>query len=306
MKREEFSIHDSVSGLWDKLEGWLDAFILKLPNLAVAILVIVSFYFIARALKKISYKVIFKKMHQESIKQILSKLIYSIVLLIGFFIALGVLQLDKVLTSVLAGAGVMGLVIGFALQGTLSNTVSGFMLSFQPKVRIGDYIETQGLSGYVEQISLRNVTLRQPDNDYVIIPNKNLVENPFTNYSWTKRSRITVSSRVDYSADLDMVENLIMKIINENFDQHQNEGAEFFYTEFGKSSINFVIRFWIESQQPKPILEAKHKAIKLIKKNLDEVGIKIPFPIRTIDFNYCNLETNFSQEESEELKNKNK
>lgn len=284
MTKEKFTVHDSVSGLWDKLEGWLDAFILKLPNFAVAILVIIVFYFIAKGLKKFSYKVLFKKMHQESIKQILSKLIYSTVILIGFFIALGVLQLDKVLTSVLAGAGVLGLAIGFALQGTLSNTVSGFMLSFQPKVRIGDYIESQGISGYVEQISLRNVTLRQPDNDYVIIPNKNLVENPFTNYSWTKRSRIDVSSRVDYKADLQKVEDLVVKILDENFEQKQNEGVEFFYTEFGKSSIKFVTRFWIESQKPKPKLEAQHKAIKLIKKTFEEAGVNIPFPIRTMDF----------------------
>lgn len=302
MSQEKFTINDSVSGLLDKLEGWLDAFILKLPNFAVAILVIIIFYFIAKGLKKFSHKVLFKKMHQESIKQILSKLIYSTVILIGFFIALGVLQLDKVLTSVLAGAGVLGLAIGFALQGTLSNTVSGFMLSFQPKVRIGDYIESQGISGYVEQISLRNVILRQPDNDYVIIPNKNLVENPFTNYSWTKRSRISVSSRVDYKVDLQKVEDLVVKIIAENFEQKQNEGVEFFYTKFGKSSIKFITRFWIESQKPKPKLEAQHKAIKLIKKNFEEAGINIPFPIRTMDFGYNNLQMNSREEKSEEVK----
>ncbi len=284
MTKEKFTVHDSVSGLLDKLEGWLDAFILKLPNFAVAILVIIIFYFIARGLRRFSYKVLFKKMHQESIKQILSKLIYSTVILIGFFIALGVLQLDKVLTSVLAGAGVLGLAIGFALQGTLSNTVSGFMLSFQPKVRIGDYIESQGINGYVEQISLRNVTLRQPDNEYVIIPNKNLVENPFTNYSWTKRSRITINSRVEYKVDLQRVEDLVVKIIADNFEQKPNEDVEFFYTEFGKSSVKFITRFWIESQKPKPKLEAQHKAIKLIKKNFEEAGINIPFPIRTMDF----------------------
>ena len=290
MSKGKFTINDSISSLWDKLDGWLDAIILKLPNFVVAILVMVIFYFIAKGLKKISHKVLFKKMHQESIKQILSKLIYSTVILIGFFIALGVMQLDKVLTSVLAGAGVLGLAIGFALQGTLSNTVSGFMLSFQPKVRIGDYIETQGISGYVEQISLRNVTLRQPDNDYVIIPNKNLVENPFTNYSWTKRSRISISCRVAYQDDLQKIEDLVVKIITKAFEQKENEGVEFFYTEFGKSSVKFITRFWIESQKPKPKLEAQHKAIKLIKKNFDEVGINIPFPIQTMDFGYNKLQ----------------
>lgn len=305
MEDTKFTIHDAISGLWTKLDGWLDAIILKLPNLIVAILIMVIFYFIAKGLKKFAHKVLFKRVSDESIKQVLSKLIYAIVLLIGFFIALGVMQLDKVLTSVLAGAGVMGLAIGFALQGTLGNTVSGFMLSFQPKVRIGDFIDAQGNIGYVEEIDLRNVTLRQPDNDYVIVPNKIFAENPFTNYSWTERGRISVSCGVGYEDDLEKVENLVVKIISENFEQRANEGVEFFFTEFGDSSINFMVRFWITSQKPKPKYEAQHKAIKLIKKHFDEAGINIPFPIRTLDFakNKLRMEPQEQQSNSEEKNN---
>lgn len=284
MTKDKFSINDSVSGLWDKLDGWLDAIILKLPNFAVAVLVLVIFYFVAKGIRKLSYKVLFQKISEESVKQMLCRIVYAIVLLIGFFIALGVMQLDKVLTSVLAGAGVVGLAIGLALQGTLSNTFSGLMLSFLPKVRIGDFIETQDKSGYVDEINLRNITIRQTDNDYVIIPNSVFIENPFTNYSLSPRSRVDVSCGVGYESDLQKVEDLVTKIISENFEQKPNEGVEFFYKEFGDSSINFVTRFWIESTKPKPKLEAQHKAIKLIKKNFDEVGINIPFPIRTLDF----------------------
>ena len=281
---QKFSINDSISNLWDKLDGWLDAIILKLPNFAVAILVMVVFYFIAKGIRKFSYRVLFRKITEESIKQMLSRIMYAIVLIIGFFIALGVMQLDKVLTSVLAGAGVVGLAIGLALQGTLSNTFSGLMLSFLPKVRIGDFIEAQDKSGYVDEINLRNITLRQTDNEYVIIPNSIFIENPFTNYSLSDRSRIDVSCGVGYESNLQKVEDLVTKIISENFDQKENEGVEFFFTEFGDSSINFVTRFWISSTKPKPKLEAKHKAIMLIKKNFDEAGINIPFPIRTLDF----------------------
>lgn len=284
MNSNKFSLDDSISNLIDKLDGWLDAFILKLPNLAVAILIMLVSYFIAKGIKRVSRQFLFKKISDESVKQMLSKIIYAVVMLIGFFIALGVMQLDKILTSVLAGAGVMGLVIGLALQGTLSNTVSGLMLSFQPKVRVGDFIEAQGNSGYVEEIDLRTVTVRQPDNDYVIIPNKIFVENPFINYSWSKRSRVEISCGVGYESDLQQVEDLVLKIISENFEQNESEQVEFFFTEFGDSSINFVVRFWVESVKPKPKLEAKHKAIKLIKTNFDKVGINIPFPIRTMDF----------------------
>jgi len=214
----------------------------------------------------------------------LGKLIFAATILIGFFIALGVMDLDKALTSVLAGAGVVGLAIGLALQGTLGNTVSGLVLSFLPKVRIGDYIESGDKKGYVSEISLRNIVIRQTDNEYVIIPNSTFVDNPFTNYSWSDRSRIDVSCGVGYEDDLEKVEQLVTKIISDNFEQRENEGVEFFFTEFGDSSINFVTRFWIESTKPKPKLAAQHKAIKLIKKYFDAEGINIPFPIRTLDF----------------------
>lgn len=281
---KNFSINDSISNLWEKLDGWLDALILKLPNFAVAILVMIAFYFIAKGLRKLSNRVLFRKISEASVRQMLSRIVYAVVLLIGFFIALGVMQLDKVLTSVLAGAGVVGLAIGLALQGTLSNTFSGLMLSFLPKVRIGDYIETQDIHGYVDEINLRNITLRQPDNDYVIIPNSVFIENPFTNYSLSPRSRVDVSCGVGYESDLQKVEDLVVKVMGENFEQKQNEEIEFFFTEFGDSSINFVTRFWIDCIKPKPKLAAQHKAIKLIKKNFDEAGINIPFPIRTLDF----------------------
>ncbi|NGX85045.1 mechanosensitive ion channel family protein [Aequorivita sp. KMM 9714] len=297
MALQNFSVSESVSNLWNKLDGWLDAIILKLPNMAVAIIVMVIFYFIAKGVKKFAHDVLFRKMSDESIKQVLSKSFYAAVLLIGFFIALSVLQLDKMLTSILAGAGVMGLAIGFALQGTLSNTVSGFMLSFQPKVRIGDFVETQDHSGFVEEIDLRNVTLRQTDNDYLIVPNKMFVENSFINHSWTKRTRITVECGVGYEEDLQKVEDLVIKIISANFEQNRNEEVEFFFNEFGDSSINFITRFWIDSQSPKPVLAAKHKAIKLIKKNFDEAGINIPFPIRTLDFGKNKLQMATNKEE---------
>ncbi len=280
----KFSVNDSISNLWDKLDGWLDAIILKLPNFAVAVLVMVIFYFIAKGLKKFSYKILFRKIADESVKQMLSKIVSAVIILIGFFVALGVMQLDKVLTSVLAGAGVVGLAIGLALQGTLSNTFSGLMLSFLPKVRIGDFIDAQGKTGYVDEINLRNVTIRQTDNEYVVIPNSVFIENPFTNYSLSHRSRVDVSCGVGYESDLQKVEDLVTKIISENFEQQKNEEVEFFFTEFGDSSINFVTRFWVESTKPKPKLEAQHKAIKLIKKNFNEAGINIPFPIRTLDF----------------------
>ncbi len=288
---EKFSVNDAVANVWNKLDGWLEAIILKLPNLAVAILVMVLFYFGGRMVGRFSRKVLFQKIKQESVRIMLGKIVFATMLLIGFFIALGIMELDKLLTSVLAGAGVVGLAIGLALQGTLSNTFSGLALSFLPKIRIGDFIKTGDIEGFVAEITLRNIVLRQPDNDYVIIPNSHFIINPFTNYSWTARSRIDVSCGVAYDTDLEMVEELVVRLIGDNFPHSQSEEVEFFYTEFGDSSINFVVRFWIDCVKSKQKFAGEHKAIKLIRKHFKEEGINIPFPIRTLDFGMNTLET---------------
>ncbi len=282
--KEKFSVNDAISDLWTKLDGWFDAIILKLPNLVVAILVLVIFYFLAKGIRSLGNKFLYQKISDEAIRQMVSKIIFSVILLIGFFVALGVMQLDKVLTTILASAGVVGLAIGLALQGTLSNTFSGLMLSFQPKIRLGDFIETNGFQGYVTEISLRNVAIRQTNNEYVVIPNSTFIDSPFTNYSLTDRSRVDVSCGVGYEDDLEKVEKLVLDIIKENFPPVEDEEIDFFFTEFGDSSINFVTRFWINSIKPKPKLAAQHKAIMLIKKKFDAEGINIPFPIRTLDF----------------------
>ena len=281
----KFNFKEALNKLLEKLSVWMDAIILKLPNFLVAIIVMVAFYFLAKAISRTSKKYLFNKIEQESIKDLSAKFVFGFIVLLGFFLALGIMDLDKVLTSVLAGAGVAGLAIGLAVQATLSNSVSGIMLSFIPSLRIGDYVDTNGYSGFVSEINLRSIVLRKPDNNYVVIPNSKIVDNPFTNYSLTNRSRIAVSCGIGYESDLQKVEDLVKKILIDEFPQKENEGVEFFYTEFGDSSINFVARFWIDLKKKKHLLEAQHKAIKLIKERFDAEGVNIPFPIRTLDFN---------------------
>lgn len=285
----KFSIQDSISKLWDKLDGWLDAIILKLPNIVMAILVMIVFYFIARGLRKLFKRVLLKRISQVSIQDIISKTVFISVILIGFFVALGVLELDKVLTSILAGAGVLGLAVGLALQGTLSNTFGGLLLSFMPKIKINDYIQNGDTSGFVEEITLRNIVIKTPQNNTVVIPNSSFVDNAFTNYSLKKRGRVFVSCGVGYESDLQDVEDLTVKVIGENFKQHKGEEIEFFYTEFGDSAINFTVRFWADVINIKQESAARHKAIKLIKQQFDAKNINIPFPIRTLDFGKNNL-----------------
>ena len=283
-EKTNFDLSNAISGIWDKLASWLDSLILNLPNFILAVLVFIVFIFVAKYISRLLNKILLKRSIQHSVRDISIKIIKLLIIYVGFFIALGLLNLDKLLTSILAGAGVAGLAIGLALQGTLSNTVSGVILSFLPEIQIGDWVETNGYAGEVLEVNLRNIVIKQGDNNHVIIPNTKIVEDSFKNYSSTKRSRVMVNCGVGYESDLEKVQEITVNAIYEIFKQNRNEEVEFAYEGFGDSSINYVVRFWTDVTKQRDILFAKHKAILAIKKAYNENDINIPFPIRTLDF----------------------
>lgn len=281
--KEQFNT--ALSNLVDKLKGWFNAIIENIPNFILAILVMLISYFVSKYVSKIVKKLISSRVHQESIKNAISKLAAIIIVALGLFIALGVLNLGKALTSILAGAGVVGLAIGLALQNTLANTFAGLILSFRKKIEIGHWVETTGFSGEVMDINLKDFTLKESDNNIVIIPNKTILNNPLKNYSLTTKMRISIECGVGYESSLETVKHLTKTTIANSFNHIKStDEVEFYYTEFGGSSINYICRFWIDSENMVEKLKAKTKAIIEIKKAYDKENINIPFPIRTLQF----------------------
>jgi len=281
--KEQFNT--ALGNLVSKLEGWFNTIIEYIPNFILAILVMVASYFAAKYISRFVSKLVSKKVNQQSITTAISRVTAVVVVALGLFISLGVMNLGKALTSLLAGAGVVGLAIGLALQGTLANTFAGLILSFRKKIQIGNWVETTGYSGEVIDINLKDFTLKEADNNIVVIPNKTILENPLKNYSLTTRMRVFLECGVGYESDLEKVEQLTKEVIAKTFDQVEKpEDVEFYYTEFGDSSINYLCRFWIDAESMLEKLRAKTKAIIEIKKAYDKEGINIPFPIRTLQF----------------------
>lgn len=283
-----------------KLQTWLDILIKNLPNIVVAVLVLVASYLVSRAVHNFSYKIAQRRIKQKSISRLVARSTSVIVVLVGLFLALSALNLGKALTGLLTGAGISGLVIGLALQGTLSNTISGIVLAFRKNIKVGDWIETGGYAGEVIDINLNYFVLREADNNTVVIPNKQVLENPFKNYTLTTKMRVTFECGVAYDSNLEKVEAVTKQTIQKLFDQKSlDKEIEFYYTEFGGSSINFMCRFWIEGESGLARLRSKSKAIKEIKKVFDKEGFNIPFPIRTLQFdNKLSLNGSMIREEA--------
>ncbi|MGB5980501.1 MAG: mechanosensitive ion channel family protein [Nonlabens sp.] len=290
-------LKDSGTLIWEQISSWYNSFMKMLPNLGIAIIVLIIAYFISKYVDQGVRKLLKKRVSQSSVRRLAGKAVAIIVVLGGIFIAMSVLDLNNVVQGIIAGAGVSGLVIGLALQGSLSNIVSGIILSFRQQVKVGDWIETNDYSGEVMEIQLDKFILKQADNNIVVIPNKTIIDNPMLNYSLTDRMRIVVNCGVGYETDLEQAKKLAVDAITSEFEQRGNEEVEFFYNEFGDSSINFMLRFWTDATKAKHKHVALSKGVMAIKKAYDANDINIPFPIRTLQFdNSLNLNKNNSKQ----------
>lgn len=278
------NIEQTFSNLVDKLTGWVEAFVLMLPNLVAAVLIVVAFWLAARLVRKMIMGLMGRVSTHYQVNKLLATIGYVAVLAAGTFIALGVLELDKAVTSLLAGAGIIGLALGFAFQDIAANFISGILMSVRRPFGHGDIIKTNDFFGTVSDVNLRTTTLRTFQGQDVLIPNKEVFQNPLVNYSTTPRQRIDLACGVAYGDDLDEAQRVAVEALDALDMRDRSRDVEFFYESFGDSSINFVARFWIDFKKQTDFLHARSEAIKRLKHAFDDHGITIPFPIRTLDF----------------------
>lgn len=272
-----------VEKLVAKLHLWFEEAVLLVPNFITAVVVLVLFGILARITKRVLGK-IFERGLPLQTARLMATVAYVLVLVLGLFVALGILGLDKTLTSVLAGAGIVGLALAFAFQDIAANFFAGVFISFRRPFRLGDIIETNDYLGTVEKIDLRSTTLQTPQGQLVLIPNRLVFENPMVNFTGTGRRRVDLDVGVAYGDDLAKARDVAMRAVQNVRHLGQDPDIRLFYTEFGDSSINFVVRFWVDYDRQATYLAARSEAIEAIKQAFDENDITIPFPIRTLDF----------------------
>jgi small conductance mechanosensitive channel len=216
---------------------------------------------------------------------LLAGVVRIVVVGVGLFVALGILHLDKTVTSLLAGVGVIGIGLGFALQDLTANFMAGIMMSVRryPFVN-GDLIETNSVMGVVEKLYLRSTSLRKPTGELVIVPNKDIFQRPLTNFSESDKRRVDVEAGVAYREDLERVRDVVLRAARDVQPRLPEREVEVYFTSFGDSAINFVVRMWAPYKSHVEFLRARSELIIAIKRAFDAEDIKIPFPIRTLEF----------------------
>lgn len=275
---------DVVDILSRKLLTWLELLIEMLPNLVAAMFVVIAFALLARLVRKIARGGLSKMGGNRQVANLVGSISYIIVLTAGLFVGLEILNLDKTVTTLLAGVGVIGLALGFAFQDIAANFMSGIFLAFRRPFLPGDLIETNSIRGIVHEVTLRSTVLNTMTGQRVIVPNKHVFENPITNYNSYGHRRIDLEVGVSYGDDLRKVQRIALEAASKIEGRDQNRQPELFFDGFGDSSINFVVRFWIPFYAQTDFLDAQSQAVILIKEAFDENDITIPFPIRTLDF----------------------
>lgn len=277
-------INDAYGIVVGKVEDWITSFFEMLPNLVVALFVLIVFYVLGKFARKAVSNLLSKVTTNKTITSLLETIISISIIGIGVFIALSVLQLDGAVTSLLAGAGIIGLALGFAFQDIASNFISGVILSIRHPFGIGDIIETNDYYGTVTKLNLRNTIIRTVTGQIVYIPNKKVFENPLENFTSTGLRRIDLSCGISYGDDLEKARRVATEAVDKVDNVLSDRGIEFYFEEFGDSSINFKIRFWVSFSTNPDFWGARSEAIIAITKAFDQNDIMIPFPIRTLDF----------------------
>ncbi len=268
----------------EKVQEWINTLIQMLPNIAVAVLIVVAFYLLARFTKKLTAKILNRFSDHIAVIRLISQVIFLTVFLIGFFIALSILNLDKAVTTLLAGAGIIGLALGFAFQDIAANFISGIIITIRQPFRVNDIIKSNDLFGTVNEISLRTTNIITPQGEKIYIPNKDVFQNPLINYSQSGKRRVDLGVGISYGDDLEKVKAVTIEAVKSVPNRIEDKEPELYYSEFGNSSINFVVRIWTKYTTEKEFKHSISDAIQNIKKAYDENDIMIPFPIRTLDF----------------------
>ncbi len=184
-------------------------------------------------------------------------------------------------TAFLAGLGILGFTVGFALQDVMKNFAAGVILLIQQPFHIDEVIGVSGFDGTVLEIDLRSTEIRALDGRIVSLPNADILASPIINYTRANRRRIELPVGVGYDTDIEVARNVVLEAIQSVPGYISEPGPLIGFSNFGDSALELSTYFWIDTSKTNPIA-AKDSAFSLIKKALDKHGIDIPFPIHTV------------------------
>ena len=274
---------NAVGTLRAQIVDMIEGVVALLPNLLIALVILLITWLVARYALKIADALTGKTHVRPSLRQLIETLVKLAIWLVGIMIALTILMPGITPASLVAGLGIGAVAIGFAFQDVFENFLAGILIMIREKMRIGDVIECEGIAGKVERITLRETYVTALSGELTVVPNAMLFKNPVKILTDQKLRRHEVVAGVSYDTDLEEARAVIRRAVEGVELVDKSKTIDVFATEFNSSSIDFLVRWWADST-PRGMWESKDAVVRAIKASLDEAGIEIPFPYVTHTF----------------------
>jgi small conductance mechanosensitive channel len=267
--------------LWTRL---LEFFAAQVPRWLfkgmVIILTFLAFRALAHVVRSIVRPAIARWRGSELMRRTVVRFSGTLVMVIGFVVILT--QLGVQVAPLLAGFGILGVVIGFALQSTLSNFAAGGMILGNQPFDIGDEIEVAGASGTVKRMTLVSTTIMTPDNQTLIIPNSTVWGDVIRNRTTQPVRRVDMTFGIGYQDDIEHAERVLQEIVARVENVLKSPAPVIKLHQLADSSVNFIVRVWAPKAQYWDVYWELTRAVKL---GFDREGISIPFPQRELHVN---------------------
>ncbi|UTV88616.1 mechanosensitive ion channel [Cobetia amphilecti] len=255
-------------------------------TLLSALAVLVFGMWVAKRLTQWATSLLHRKSMDEAAAGFVGQIAYAILVVMVLLTALDQLGVDT--TSMIAALGAAGLAIGLALQSSLSNLASGFLLVTLRPFKKGDYVEAAGTSGSVDQITMLQTRLVTPDNRKVTVPNSSVMSNTITNYSALPTRRLDLVVGVSYDDDIRQVKAVLEELVAGDERIMKEPSYLIAVAELADSSVNFNFRMWCQASD---YWALKWDMTERIKLTFDERGISIPYPQRDVHFHQASTPT---------------
>ena len=266
-----------VGGLLTVVTGWLlspEGGLRWITNIILFIVVLVVFHFLSKlAGKAMTRAVTQAKGATNLLKNFAVNVAQKLVFFIGLIIALSMLEVN--IGPFLAAIGAVGFIVGFALQGTLSNFAAGIMILLYRPYDVGDYVSVAGTSGTVEDMSLVSTTLRLPDNQIVIVPNGQIWDDIITNVTGVDKRRVDLVFGIGYDDDIQHAQEVLESVVNNHELVLKDPAPTIRVHELADSSVNFIVRPWSKTSDYWAVYWDLTRAVK---ERFDQAGISIPYP----------------------------
>ncbi|WP_370253632.1 mechanosensitive ion channel domain-containing protein [Nioella sp.] len=262
----------AIERLWDRIEQTIAFLPLLLIAVFAGLLVIWSGFLIARMQNpwdRIAPNAFIADIYRQVVR------LFFVVL--GVVLALDLLNLTALLSTILGAAGIAGLAIGFAVRDTVENFIASIMLSVRQPFRPKDLVEIEGDLGHVIRLTSRATILLSPDGNHIRIPNSKVFSARIVNYTRNDERRFTFTLGIDPNADLAEAQAIILAALEELPYLLDSPGPSTWVEGVGDSTITITAAGWVK-QHETGLFMARGEAIRLAKARLEEAGITLPEP----------------------------